>query len=131
MKFIFDNLGTILLVALLLTNLGSYLYIKHIKETNRALVAEKKELNTRLVVSTQSITDLRASIEQQNSAIAKLKKESDERQALAARELETAKKQRARAENRARQLMNKKVPPGKDVCTAANDLINEEIKRAR
>jgi peptidoglycan hydrolase CwlO-like protein len=130
-RFILDNLGTISIAALLLLGAGSYFYIKSLKETNRALEAEKRELNTRLSVSNRSIEDLRASIDQQNSAIAELKKESDQRQARAAQELAAANMKRQRAESRARQLMNKKIPAGKDVCTAANDLINEEIKRAR
>lgn len=129
--FVVNYWYLIVIVALSAIIAGFTFYVDMLQTDKKLLESEKRELITRLDVSQNSVKELQQSINDQNAAIRKLQQEGELRQQQAEKEIAAAKKQKLDAEQRAKKLMTRKLPAGKDVCTAADELINEEIRNAR
>lgn len=121
----------IVILALSLAITGGMAYISMLKKDKEVLISENLVLSTQLAVSEESVKGLSSSLDIQNEAVRKLQAESDARQLRAKKEVDEARKKTVLAENRAKELMKKTVPSGKNICAAADDLINAEIKNAR
>lgn len=116
-------------LALALAASGAYIII--LKSEKAALFAEKESLALALGVSTASVKKLQASINEQNLAVQKLKEDADNREKAHLSEIAKAKSAAEVAKNKAAALLGKVVPQGKNICDAANELFNEEIKNAK
>lgn len=130
-SFILGNKNLIILAILAAAFAGGVLYIKILKNDLVAAVAEKNTLTADLGVSQASVKGLQESINEQNSAITKLKSDADAREASHVTEIAKAKETALNYQKQAAALMKLKAPNGKPVCAAADDLINEELKNAK
>lgn len=122
----------IIVMGILLSMLTvSGYYIKLLKSQKDTLVAEKNLVQAALEVSQGSVLSLQEAIADQNTAIEKLKQESDAREEAGKKLIEKAKADARRYKKRAEDLMKIKPLPGKTDCESANELINQEIRNAK
>jgi hypothetical protein len=117
--------------ALALALAASGAYITLLKSEKAALFAEKESLALALQVSTDSVTRLQASIDEQNLAVKKLKEYADNREKSYLSEIAKAKATADAAKDKAAGILGRVVPQGVTSCDAANLLFNEEIKNAK
>ncbi len=130
-SFILGNkqLVEFLIVAAVL--LGAFTYIKILKSELATAVAEKAVLTTDLGISQNAVKRLQDAINDQNTAITKLKIDADLREASHAADIAKAKASSVNYGKQADAIMKLKAPNGKPVCVAADDLINQELKNAK
>jgi hypothetical protein len=122
----------LVIIGLLLASLaGTGVYINVLKAQKDTLEAEKKTLVAELGVSQASVTSLTVAVEDQNTAIGKLKTDSDARLKKAQQEILKANANTETAKLSADVLLKRTVPQGATQCDAANELFNEEIRRAK
>lgn len=98
------------------------------REHNKLLKAENSSLQTQLAASQGSLKQLQFSIDEQNTAIDKLKHEADARVSSYTTELAAAKITRKKADLQANTILEQVAPAGVSKCDAANELINGELK---
>ena len=109
--------------------LGAYIFV--LRSNLQTCEAEKKTLEAELAVSQASVKGLQLAITEQNSAIDKLKTDSDVREKAGAVEIAKAKVKADGFKKQADTLLKRVIPQGVAKCDAANQLINEEIKNAK
>lgn len=127
-QFILNNKTLILVGILSLALAGSGVYIKLLKSDLEVAHSEKRELETKLSVSNASIASLRSAIDEQNSAIEKMKKDADARAEAGKIIVDKAKQEAQKYKRRADELIKLQPTPGKTQCESAEALINEEIR---
>ena len=103
-----------------------FFYINHLQAVNKTLLAENTVLTAKLEISNASIQTLQASINEQNTAIDKLKSAADARVNAHAAEIAAAHAIAEAYKKKASGIM-RSLPSDANKCTAANDLINQEI----
>lgn len=118
-------IGVILLV--LITTVGGYIFV--LRSNIENLTEKNKALDIELSVSKASVVSLRASIDEQNAAVEQLKIASDKRTLAFLDELAKAKETSMTYRNQAATLLKKTSPQNMSKCDAANQLINEEMKK--
>lgn len=116
-------IGAILLALLA----GTGIYIKILKSEVATAKAQALVLTGELEVSQSSVQGLQAAIINQNTAITKLKSDSDARELAHKSEIIEAEKKSNTFKQQAQTLMNKKIPVSVNSCDAADQLINGEI----
>lgn len=112
-------------IILLCVCLGGF-YVTHLQTENKTLLAENIVLTAKLEISNASIHALQASINEQNTAIDKLKSAADARVASHADEIAAAHATAETYKKKASGIM-RSLPSDANKCTAANNLINQEI----
>jgi parvulin-like peptidyl-prolyl isomerase len=122
------KIGAIAIIAIAV--LAAAGYIKILKSDIEVLESEKVVLNQALAISKQSVIDLSAAIDKQNTAISIMKKESDERQKKYLEDIAKAKKFSDGLKKQAEDLMKRTLPQNTNACNAANSLIIEELNHA-
>jgi len=103
-----------------------FFYINHLQTENKTLLAENTVLTAKLEVSNASINALQSSVDEQNTAIDTLKSAADARAADHAAEIAAAHATAESYKKKASGIM-RSLPSDANKCTAANDLINQEI----
>jgi len=128
------NRSLVGLGVLLLALAGTGIYIKVLKgevstltAEKNTLIAEKNTLKMELVLSQDSVKKLQLAVDEQNTAIKKLKDDADARLVAHQVEIKKAKDKAASYKKLADELMNLVPAPGKPICDEANALINKEI----
>jgi peptidoglycan hydrolase CwlO-like protein len=129
--FLKHNWQLIAIATLIAVIAGLGYYITLLNAQKGTLVAEKNTLVAELGVSQASVKSLTVAIEDQNIAIEKLKTDADARLKKAQQEILKARAATASAKARAEELLGRTVPQGASQCDAANNLFNEEIRRAK
>lgn len=118
----------LIVIGLLLAALaGSSAYIKYLAGRNDTLVFEKANLSAALQVSQTSVVTLQSAIDEQNTAIDKLKNDAAEREKSNAVIIAKAKVASANNTKRSAEIINLQPPNGVTSCDAANSLFNSEI----
>lgn len=130
-SFLLNNKCLIALVLLGAVIAGQAAYTKSLRGDIDDLTKEKVMLTVKLEVSNASIVTLQDSINEQNAAINKFKKDAEEREKRNRAELENSKKLAANHKKRADDLLKRPAPVGVSDCKAADDLINEAVENAR
>lgn len=125
------NKNLVVIGILLALFAGGGIYIKMLKGNIATLTAEKAALVIELQVSNASIKSLQKAIDDQNTAINKMKDDADKRQAAHQTEINKAKATADTYRKQAQDLMDAKAQADKPKCDSANDLINQEIKNAK
>lgn len=126
-SFILSHKAFILCILLSLVIAGGCLYIKILKEEVTTAKAEKAVVVSDLAISQASVATLQTSIQQQNTAIAKLKTDADARVASHQVEIAAATKKAETYKQQAAELMKRIANPKESRCDAVNDLINSQI----
>ena len=93
--------------------------------------AEKKVLVAELEVSQASVKNLQIAINDQNTAIEKLKSDSDTREKSHQQEIAKAKITSESFKKQAADILKKIAPQNISKCDAANQVINEELQRVK
>jgi uncharacterized protein YlxW (UPF0749 family) len=125
------NKSLVMMGILLLALAGSSIRIKILKSDVATVTAKAEVLAGELEVSQASVRSLQQAIKDQNSAIDKLKEDSDKRFAKHQAEVNKAKAVAASYKKQAEQIMISKVPPDQSNCDAANNLFNGELQNAK
>jgi peptidoglycan hydrolase CwlO-like protein len=125
------NWQLVVIAALMVMISVSGLYISRLKSEKRTLVEEKVTLQIELNESHANIAQLTNDIGIQNTAIDKLKTDSDNRQKEHAVELASAKKAALDYKAQAAAILSAKAPQNISDCDAANNLINQGIRNAK
>ena len=125
------NKSLVMMGILLLALAGSSIRIKILKSDVATVTAKAEVLAGELEVSQASVRSLQQAIKDQNSAIDKLKEDSDKRFAEHQAEVNKAKAVAASYKKQAEQIMISKVPPDQSNCDAANNLFNGELQNAK
>jgi len=131
LAFILNNKTLVVALILIAIIGGESVYIKIQKQELATLQLEKKNLSDELAISVASVKSLQQAVTDQNTAIDKLKSDSDARQAAHMEELSKAKTLATNYKNQAAELLRRQVPQNTTQCDAANQLINEEIQNAK
>lgn len=122
----------LIVIGLLLAALaGAGAYIKYLAGRNDTLVFEKANLSAALQVSQTSVVTLQSAIDEQNTAIDKLKNDAAEREKSNAVIIAKAKVASAINTKRAVDIINLQLLQGVTSCDAANSLFNAEITNAK
>lgn len=129
--FLLANKNLVVIGILLALFAGGSIYIKVLKGNIATLTAEKSALVIELQVSNASIKILQQAINDQNTAIDKMKTDADKRQVAHQVEINKAKATSDTYKKQAQDLMDAKAQANKPKCDSANDLINLEIKNAK
>lgn len=129
--FLLANKNLVVIGILLALFAGGSIYIKVLKGNIATLTAEKAALVIELQVSNASIKSLQQAINDQNTAIDKMKTDADKRQVAHQVEINKAKATSDTYKKQAQDLMDAKAQANKPKCDSANDLINLEIKNAK
>jgi len=127
--FLLGNKNLMIGLILIALVAGTGVYIKVLKSELATAEAEKVTLKTELQVSQNSVKNLQSSIDNQNTAIAKLKADADVRVAAHQGEINTAKQTALTYKQQAQDLMKVIPKIGVEKCDAVNQLINQEIKK--
>lgn len=123
---------TLIIAALLIAMLaGAGVYIKVLKSDIKVLESEKVALNTKLAISNASITTLEGAINEQNTAIQKLKEHAIKREQEGRVWTAKAKVEADDLKKKADTLMKQIPSQGIPRCDAANKLFDLEIKNAK
>jgi len=118
-------------IVLLAALSASAVYIVILRTQATTLKSEKETLQTKLDMSQANLFQLKNDIDAQNVAIQKLKTDTDERVAKGLEEIARAKASAASSKARADSILSRKPPVGANICDAANDLFNQEIKHGK
>lgn len=110
---------------------GSGVYIQSLKTGNSKLISDKILLANQLADSQANIKQLMNNIDAQNAAVDKLKSDADARLAAHEIDIKKAKTEAANYKKQAQDLLNRPMPPNTSICTAADQLINEELQNAK
>lgn len=129
--FILGNKMLIIGALALIAFAGLSTYVVVLRGNVAELTAEKNLLSAKLEVSNSSISSLEQAIQDQNTAVEKLKQAAESRFAANAEELKKAQQAARVFKDKADRIINTPAPPGVDTCTAANALINQEIQDAK
>jgi len=106
-------------------------YTLHLKKNIQQLEDEKIVLMTELRVSQSSVAALQKAIDEQNVAVGKLKKDSDQLLQAGKKEVAAAKKEADKYRKLANELAGATHPANISTCDAANALINSVISNAK
>jgi hypothetical protein len=107
------------------------IYIMLLRANIATCEAEQNVLKAELAVSQASVKSLQAAINDQNTAIEKMKADSESREKAGKAAVEKAKVESLTFKRRAEDLMKVVPRPGITKCEAANELIDQEIKNAK
>lgn len=123
------NRNVIVGIALLVivTIIGGYIFV--LKSRVDILTEQNKALGTELSVSKASVVSLRSSIDEQNTAIEQLKTAADARTMAFLDEIAKAKSTSDTYRKQANEIIKRTSPQNVSKCDAANQLINEEMKK--
>lgn len=102
-------------------------YIMMLRNNIKTCEAEKNVLVAELAVSQASVKSLSAAIEEQNTAVQKLKDAADERAKKNATELAKAKAEASTFKKNAGSLISRVAPQNVSKCDAANQLFDEVL----
>jgi hypothetical protein len=122
------SLVAILLLAALLG--GGYIYIGVLKSDVEKTIAEKNVVIAELQASQAALKGLQSAVNEQNTAVEKLKNDAEARVAAGQAEITQAKVTSELYKRKASDLMKVKPDPKLSRCDAANALINSEIANA-
>jgi multidrug resistance efflux pump len=89
------------------------------------------KLNQDIGAAKTTITSMTAGIAAQNAAFAQLQEESKHREELAQQAALDARADAATAELKAQRILASRPPNGNNICTAASDAFDEELKLER
>lgn len=131
MFILLQNWKLILGISLIAIIAGLGVYIKILNGNISTLTAEKQTMQATLDVSQASVKSLQLAIVEQNDAIDNMQIEADKREKSHAGAIAAAKATTQSAKKRADELMAAMAPQNLSKCDAANQLINQEIQRAR
>jgi hypothetical protein len=123
------NWQLVVITALLLTLAGTGVYVKVLKSNVAQCEAEKASLQVALDASQASVKSLMSAVEEQNLAVQKLKDSADEREKAGRAALAKAKATSEANKQWANDLLKRTIPQGVTACDAANQLINEVLKK--
>lgn len=107
--------------------IAACIYIMMLRSSLSVCEAEKNVVVAELAVSQASVKSLSAAIDEQNTAIEKLKSAADERAKKNAAEVARAKAEADTFKKKANSLIARTVPQDVSKCDAANQLFNEVI----
>lgn len=126
-----QNWKFILAIVLVAIIAGLGVYIRILNGDVAACTAEKQTLKATLEVSQASVKSLQIAINDQNDAIDNMQIQAAAREKSHAGAIASAKATTVSAKKRADELMAAMAPQNISKCDAANQLINQEIQRAR
>lgn len=129
MLTLLGNKNVIIAIILLVVISAIGGYVLMLRSTVETLTEKNRVLDIELSVSKASVVSLRASIDEQNAAVEQLKIASDKRTLAFLDELAKAKETSTTYRNQAATLLKKTSPQNMSKCDAANQLINEEMKK--
>lgn len=129
LTFILSNKKLIGIAIIAIAIFSTLIYVKSLKSDIEVLEAEKASLILKLEVSNASIAALQKSIDEQNAAVEKFKADADAREKAGIAAVARAKAESAVSKKKAETIITAKIPEGKTVCEAADDLFNQEIKK--
>ncbi len=122
----------LIVIGLLIAALGaSKLYINSLNKDISVLEQEKNVIKAELEVSQASVKSLQGAIDEQNAAVQKMKDAAAAKEKLYLEELARVKKTTDALRQQAGDIMKRQPPQGMSLCDAANNLISEEISRAK
>jgi predicted nucleic acid-binding Zn-ribbon protein len=130
-ELVLRNWKLIVAALLLATIAGMGMYIKFLNSNISTLNAEKQVIQAKLDVSQSSVKSLQIAINDQNDAIDNMQIQADARERSHAGAIATAKATTISAKKKADELMAAMAPQNISKCDAANQLINQEIQRAK
>jgi predicted nucleic acid-binding Zn-ribbon protein len=130
-ELILKNWKLIVAIGLVAVMAGLGVYIRILHGDISTLEEKAKTAQAELEVSQASVKSLQIAINDQNTAIDKLKTDTDAREKAHAVEIAVAKTTANTAKKRAADLMASMAPQNISKCDAANQLINSEIQRAK
>lgn len=125
------NWRIVVIAALLAVISVEYVYIKHLNSEIIKMTDEKELLERKLVDAKNELKVSLSKIDEQNSAIDRLKKESDDRQKRNLAEMAKVKQAADAIKRSAEEIIRLKPPVGIPVCDSANALINQELQNAK
>jgi len=125
-----SNKKTVVVVLFLLCIAAMAVYIKILKANLSEQTALVESYKVQLQVSQASVSSLRSSLDEQNSAIDKLRVDADNRAVLGAAKIRIAEEIADKYRTTSVDLLRRTIPDNKTPCEAADSLINEEITRA-
>mgnify|MGYP001175421669 CR=1 FL=1 len=117
------------LMGIVVAALSAYMFM--LRSNLQTCEAEKKTLEAELAVSQASVKGLQLAITEQNSAIEKLKTDSDTREKSHQKEIAKAKITSESFKKQAADILKKVAPQNISKCDAANQVINEELQRVK
>lgn len=111
--------------------LGTGIYIKILKNELSHSQDENNILSLKLSVSETSVKSLQNAINDQNSAIERLKKSASDREKLYRIEIEKATSKAGTLKKQADEILKKILPQNITKCDAANELVNSQINEGK
>lgn len=118
-----------LLAIIAIAGIGLFSYITILRMEIQTLTTENKRLGQQYELCQKDNERLASSIKEQNAEVEKFKNAADKRLKERQQELDRVKQEAKSLKDRAAGLISVLPPRDTDLCVAANDLINEEIKR--
>lgn len=126
LKLLLSNKSIIANILLLLALASAGIYIRILNLENSNLEKDVVSLKNKLRISDESIKELQGKIDDQNKAIDKLKKDSDDREKAHASEIAIANAKAGSYKQQASDIL-KMMSQNPDKCKASDDAINMEI----
>jgi hypothetical protein len=130
LSFVLRNKGLVVSLLLMAALGGCYFYIEMLKNYAARMVAEKNVVIAELQASQAALKGLQSAVNEQNTAVEKLKNDAEARVAAGQAEITQAKVTSELYKRKASDLMKVKPDPKLSRCDAANALINSEIANA-
>lgn len=128
-SLLLKNWKYVIIVGLLISLVGSGIYVKILKAQITNCEQEKKNVQDALSISQSSVKSLQLSINEQNAAIEKLKKDADERLKNNAAALAKAKQDANNQKIKADKLLQTQRNTAITACEDANNLFNSVLKK--
>ncbi len=129
--YLLSHRMTVFVALLLMFIAGQGAYVSVLGSRLDLAKSQKDLLSTQLSSSRASVQQLELSLEDQNTAIEKIKSAADERVKAHAAEVQKAQQLASTYKARAEELLRKDKPNNKSSCDAVDDLINEELRNAK
>lgn len=123
------NWQLVIIAMLLATIAGISIYVSFLKRSTEQVKAEKQVLIGELKISQASVKTLQNSIDEQNTAIEKLKSDAAERAKTNASALAKAKQDAMKQREIAKELMKVQRDTSLSACEDANNLFNSVLKK--
>ena len=114
------------IVLLTVVSIESILLTYYYGKTN-TLTVQNEVVSLKLEIAESSVTQLKSSIEEQNSAINMLKIKADEQQKINKINIDQARNQALTFKKKAEELMNRRPIENESICKSAESLINEML----
>lgn len=121
------NIIIAIILFAIVASVGGYIYV--LRSNIENLTQKNRALDIELTVSKASVVTLRTSIDEQNAAIEQMKIAADNRTLAFLDELAKAKETSTTYRNQAATLLKRTAPQNMTKCDAANQMINEVLKK--